>query len=262
MTEGSLAFDRTAAEYDATFTRSTLGAIMRRAVWRRLDVCFRRGDHVLEINCGTGEDAVYLARRGVRVLASDASSSMISVAREKIEVAGVGEMVETLPMAIEDLESSDVTQGWAFDGMLSNFGGLNCVSDLEAVAREAAGWLRPGARVVLCLMGPWVPWEWGWYLWRGEPRRAFRRLRPGGTNWRGLTIRYPSVRGVRRAFAPGFAVHRVAALGALLPPSYVEEWAVRHRALVERLDRWERRLELWSPLVWLADHYVMELVRR
>ena len=51
-----------------------------------------------------------------------------------------------------------------FDGALSNFGGLNCVDDL-GVRR-----LRPGlggaARGValLCVMGPVVPWEWGWFL--------------------------------------------------------------------------------------------------
>jgi hypothetical protein len=56
-------------------------------------------------------------------------------------------------------------------------------------------------------------------------------------------------------------VRRVAALGALLPPPYTESWAGRHPGLVERLDRWERRLEAMPPLPWLADHYLMELER-
>jgi SAM-dependent methyltransferase len=262
MNEGSLAFDPMAADYDATFSRSTLGALLRRAVWQRLDVCFKPGDTVLEVNCGTGEDAVHLARRGVRVLATDASPSMIRVTRAKIEDAGVSGMVEANLLAIEELATGEVTRGRSFDGMLSNFGGLNCVPDLVGVAHAAAARLRAGASVVLCVMGPRVPWEWGWYLWRGEPRRAFRRLRRGGSRWRGLTIRYPSVRTVRRAFESEFAVRRVAALGALLPPTYVEEWAARHPGFVARLDRWERRLETWPPMVWLADHYVMELVRR
>jgi hypothetical protein len=56
-------------------------------------------------------------------------------------------------------------------------------------------------------------------------------------------------------------MRRVSALGALVPPPYAEEWASRHRGLLEALERWERRLETVPPLPWLADHYVLELQR-
>ena len=114
---------------------------------------------------------------------------------------------------------------------------------------------------VLCVMGPVVPWEWLWFLARGEPAKAFRRLRPGGVAWRGLSIRYPSARRLRRAFSPGFRYLRAGALGALVPPPYSEPWAARHPRLLAFLDRWERRLETWAPLPSLADHYVLELER-
>ena len=52
------------------------------------------------------------------------------------------------------------------------------------------------------------------------------------------------------------------AVGALLPPSYAEPWAVKHPRTIARLDRWERRLENRWPLPWLADHYLAELERR
>ncbi len=148
-----------------------------------------------------------------------------------------------------------------FDGALSNFGGLNCVADLPGVAAGLAGCLRPGAMALLCVMGPLVPWEWAWYLRRGQPAKAFRRLRRGGVAWRGLTIRYPSIGALRRAFAPWFRMRRVSAVGALLPPSYVEEWAAQRPRLLDRLGRWERRAETWPPLPWLADHYLLELER-
>jgi len=115
--------------------------------------------------------------------------------------------------------------------------------------------------VVLCVMGPLVPWEWAWFLGHGQPGKAFRRLTSDGVEWRGLRIRYPSIRVLRRALAPGFRVRRVAALGALLPPPYAESWAVRHPDLTDRLERWERRLETVPPLPWLADHYLLELER-
>ena len=78
----------------------------------------------------------------------------------------------------------------------------------------------------------------------------------------GTTVRYPSVRTVGRAFAPDFAVRRTGGLGVLVPPTYAEEWARRHPALVERLDRWERRIEDWPLVPRLGDHYLLELERR
>jgi hypothetical protein len=110
-------------------------------------------------------------------------------------------------------------------------------------------------------MGPWVPWEWVWFLLRAQPGNAFRRLRVGGSYWRGIRIQYPSIRTLRRSLAPEFRMLRVSAIGALLPPPYAEAWMRARPAWLARLDRWERRLETMPPLPWLADHYLMELQR-
>lgn len=255
----AMPFDAMAADYDRSFTESAIGQRMRAAVRRRLDAAFRPGEHVLELNCGTGEDAVHLARRGVRVLATDISPPMLAVTRAKVERAGLGGLVEVAELAIEDWACH---REGSFDGVLSNFGGLNCVEDLRGVARGLAATLRPGARALLCVMGPAVPWEWGWYLAHGEPRKAARRVRQGGAVWRGLTIRYPTIGTMRRTFAPHFAARRVAAIGALVPPTYAEAWASRHPRVLAALDRLERRFETIPPLPWLADHYLLELERR
>lgn len=251
------AFDALAADYDCRFTATPLGVLLRDAVQRRLDARFAAGDRVLELACGTGEDAVHLAQRGVRVLATDASPIMVETARRKVEAAGLAERVEVRPLAIEDLG----ILGGTFDGAFSSFGGLNCVADLTATAQALAGLLRPGAPALLCVMGPLVPWEWLRGLAQARPSEAFRRLRPNGLPWRGMTVRYPSIRTLRRAFAPGFRLARVSAVGALLPPTELEGWTRRHPRLLATLARWERRLEAVPPLPWLADHYLAELER-
>ena len=252
-------FDSMAQDYDRLFTASSIGQRMRAAVWRRLDAAFRPGERVLELNCGTGEDAIYLGGRGVRVLATDASREMLGVSRAKVERAGLRGLVEVAHMPIEDLAQHPPPA--PFDGVLSNFGGLNCVDDLPSVARGLAAVTRPGARALLCVMGPAVPWEWGWYVAHGQLRKALRRLRREGTPWRGLTIRYPSIGQVRRAFAPHFAQRRVSAVGALVPPTFAEPWAARHPRVLAALDGFERRVETAWPLPWLADHVLIELDR-
>jgi SAM-dependent methyltransferase len=232
--------------------------MMRTAVWTRCAARFAPGMRVLEMNCGTGEDALWLAHHGIEVLATDLSPAMLQVASKKLAASPGGAPVSFERLAWEELKGFDAGP---FDGALSNFGGLNCVSDLPDAVRALATKLRPGAVAILCIMGPAVPWEWGWFLAQGKPAAAFRRLRRAGVLWSGITVRYPSIATTRRAVAPAFQVLRVSAIGALLPPPYTEQRIGRYPRLIAALNRVERRFESRWPLPLLADHYVVELER-
>jgi SAM-dependent methyltransferase len=253
-------FEALAGSYDETFTRTLIGTTLRRAVWRRLDPAFPPRARVLELGCGTGEDAVHLAKRGVVVVATDPAERMVLEARAKVERAGVADLVTTRTLDAGRLDEIDLDG--PFDGAFSNFGALNCVPDLAAVSAGLSRHVRTGGRVLLCLMGRYVPWEWGWFLAHGDRRSAFRRLAPGGAEWRGLRVAYPPLRELRRVFAPGFRFLGARAIGALLPPTYVEELSARHPRLLAALDALERRIESVPPFPSLADHVLLELERR
>ncbi len=252
-------FDALAATYDEDFTRTDLGRRLRSAVWRHLDAAFVSGHRVLELGCGTGEDALHLASRGVSVVATDASGAMVAETVRKARGSGLSHLVDARQVSFETLGAEAPSLG-AFDGAFSDFGALNCAAALPPVA-EALGRLLPaGAPLLLVVMGRWVPWEWAFYLRRSDGARAFRRFRRGGTAWRGLTVRYPSPGRFLRTFSPWFRRRRLAALGVLLPPSYAAS-SVSPSTLV-RLDRWERRLESAPLLPRLADHTLFVLERR
>lgn len=252
-------FEAAAADYDDTFSSTTLGRRYRAAVDTSLRWAFPAGSQVLELNCGTGEDAVALARRGVRVDATDAADAMVAATAAKVRAAGLDAVVSVAPLRLESL---DAVAGRAYDGVLSNFGGLNCVADLAGAAQGMAAAVRPGGRGVVCVMGPVVPWEWAWFGLHGRPASAVRRLRRD-VEWRGMPLRYPSVGSAARAFgAAGFDVRGRRAVGVLLPPPYTERWAARHPHLIGSLDAAERHIERWPGAAGLADHYVLELVRR
>jgi SAM-dependent methyltransferase len=259
LTAAAAPFDALAAHYDAEFTVTPLGQRLRRAVWRHLDAAFPEGSCVLDLGCGTGEDAVHLAARGISVHALDASPAMTDAALAKAAREGVAARVRVETRPIEALNG---LPDRPFDGAYSNFGALNCVADLGGVARSLAPLLRPGAPLVVVLMGRSVPWEWAWHLTHGAPRTAFRRYSRRGVPWRGLTVFYPTTRAVRKALAPGFDLRGMRAIGALLPPTYAGGWAGRHPRLFEALDRTERRLEAVWPLPLLADHILFRFERR
>jgi len=167
------AFDPVAPRYDAAFTDRLLGHWLREAVRERL--AFSPGEHVLELGCGTGVDAVWLAERGVRVTATDASPAMLAEVEAKAVRAGVADRVSVARLELTAIETSFEP----FDGAFSNFGALNCLAERRSLAEALAGWVRPGGRVVLVLMGPVCAWEIVWHLGHGQPRKAFRRLRIG-----------------------------------------------------------------------------------
>src|SRR3954471_3500438 len=77
-------FDAVAAGYDETFTSSIIGQAQRGAVWKELAKTFSAGERILEIGCGTGVDACFLAERGVEVVACDSSSQMVEMTARRI----------------------------------------------------------------------------------------------------------------------------------------------------------------------------------
>jgi ubiquinone/menaquinone biosynthesis C-methylase UbiE len=231
-------FDRVAARYDELWTTTAIGRAQRNAVWRVIDPLFQPGDRVLDIGCGTGEDAVHFATRGVTVHGVDASSAMIAMAQSR-----GGFTAQVLPA--EDLAQLTGT----FDGALSNFGALNCVDDLAPVARALGALVRPGGRVAICTIGRFCAWEVLHYGVRLNFRSAFRRL--GG---HAPPVHYPTVRQLRAAFSTHFELQRWTGIGTLIPPSYVK-FSARAVKLLAPVDR-------LPFLRSLADHRLLIFVRK
>ena len=253
------AFDSMAGHYDTEFTASALGRVLRPMVWERFAACFAPGSSLLELGCGTGEDAIHLAKSGHRVMATDASPQMVELARRKAEAAGVEGRIRFEVAPMESLPGVLGTE--VFDGVYSNFGAVNCAQDLAALAGALSPRLAPNAPLVWVIMGRFVPWEMSWYLLRGDARRAFRRFRRDGSEWRGLTIHYPTPGDCARLLEPHFVFHGARPLGAVLPPSYAAGWLDRAPRRHRWLSRLERMLFDRARGAGLGDHYVFEARR-
>ena len=282
---GSLAempFDRVADEYDDTFTNSLIGRAQREVVWDELDRVFHHRDRVLELNCGTGVDALHLAHGGVCVLACDIAPRMIDVANRRLSLlsacaeasaggpAKIAAPVEFRILAnerIQEIRESGCAEFRRFDGVFSNFAGLNCVEDLTTFARDLARLVTPRGQIVLCLFGRFCMWEILWYLAHGEPVKAFRRLRASGCsaspsgNGAPVHVRYYSARKLASIFSPEFRLTRWRGVGVAVPPSYVEPLAQRFPAALDYLISLDRRLGALPLLRGLADHVLLTLER-
>src|SRR5437870_3363925 len=160
-TVSTRAFDEAARRYDADAASNLMMRWLRRESLRQLLRAFSPGDSVLEIGCGTGEEAIALARRDVRVLATDASPEMVEVVREKASAYGTtlsGLSIAVLP--VERLDRLVEERGASsFDGTYSSLGALNCTPDLAPVARHLATLVKPGGTVVISLLNKYCLWE-------------------------------------------------------------------------------------------------------
>jgi len=270
--EEPAAFDALADRYDALFSDPPLGQVLRRSVWRHVDPLFRSGMRVLDLGCGTGEDALHLAARGVEVLALDASAAMIRAAGAKVLAAGLGDRVRLaqLDMARRgglDRLSTAAFDGAAVDGALANFGVLNCLSDkaLRELGTGLASRIQPTGHLIAVVMGPRCAWELLWYAAHGDFRRATRRMKSGGViaelGSGPLTVHYPSARSLSDVFAPQFRLVETAAIGCALPPGYAAGWFQRRSRALAWLARVDRRIERWPAAVALADHYLARFER-
>jgi ubiquinone/menaquinone biosynthesis C-methylase UbiE len=257
-------FDAVAESYDDTFTKSKIGRAQRSAVWRELEKIFFHGDRVLEIGCGTGIDACFLANRGVSVLACDSSPRMVQTAEHRVEQTQNQRLVKTRVVAAERLGSLDDSE--RYDGAFSNFGALNCVKDTGLLVGELARLVRPGGSALLCWMGPFCVWEMFWYACHGNSAKAFRRLRRQPVSARlaeGVTVRvhYPSVRSLAKQFQPYFSLTEIVGVGIFVPPSYIEPGAKRFPRLLRGAERLDAFFSHCPGVRVLADHILLRFER-
>jgi SAM-dependent methyltransferase len=251
MSEGAaslaaLAFDGVAPVYDSEFGLNPIGLYFRHVFQERLRLLFPRGARVLDLGCGTGEDALYLAGLGVNVLGVDVSPAMVKRAREKAAARGVGAgSVRFEVRAAEDVGS---TFGM-FDGAISNFGALNCAA-LPAVGRALVSRLRPGAPVAFCVIGPRpLPGLVQEALTSRPARSPEARIAGRRVPARGL-----SAGELQDGLGPGFSWRPGAALGVLVPAPAHEGWARRNPIAFGLLAAAERLVRDWPVARDCGDH--------
>ena len=72
-------WNHAADRYAEAFTKTSIGRLWREAVQRELDAAFQPSFDLLEMNSGTGIDAIHLATRRATVLPFDISPRMIEL---------------------------------------------------------------------------------------------------------------------------------------------------------------------------------------
>jgi ubiquinone/menaquinone biosynthesis C-methylase UbiE len=253
------AFSRTAEKYDRFAEDHPNLARIRARVYRHFSQYLAPGSHILELNAGTGTDAVHLAQQGYKVHATEIAPGMIQRIESKINQHHLRDRLTVQNCSFTALEQ---VRGGPFDAVFSNLGGLNCLSDLRTVTGRLPSLLKPGGLVTWVLMPPVCLWELA-LVFAGNFRFAFRRLSPGGTiaHLEGMhfMIHYYTPEQVTQAFGTAFITLAIEGLSVFAPPAESKNLAKQHPLVYRWLSWLDDRLANRRPFNRWGDFFIISL---
>jgi ubiquinone/menaquinone biosynthesis C-methylase UbiE len=260
----SAAFTRQSAVFDAIYSSDTIIQYKRQRVWQHLKKYLPLPAQLLELNAGTGEDAIELARNGHHIHATDISAGMLSRLDEKVRERGLKQRISHELCSFTELETLE-NKG-PYDLIFSNFAGLNCTQELNKVLDSFSSLLKPGGFVTLVLLPRFCLWEF-LLLFKGKVRTAFRRFtgsRGARAHVEGSWFRcwYYNPSFIRGHLKNSFDIKSVEGLCTLVPPSYLQHFAEKkpklYRFLVKKENDWKNR---W-PWNCIGDYYIITLQKK
>lgn len=254
-------FDKAAPHYDASFTNSKIGKMQRDLVYKQLAKELFSIQNILEINCGTGEDALWLAQQNFKVTATDISSKMIEVAKSKA-------VLDNLTFSTVDIKTIAMKfSGQKFDLIFSNFGGLNCLSKPELVKffKDSSTLLSEKGKLVLVIMPKNTLWEQGYFLAKAQFSRAFRRKKEvvvADVDGEKVPTYYYNPKDIVNLAGNDFEWLNHKPIGFFVPPSYLESFFKNKEGILRFLLGLENKISERSLLSKRADHYILTLQKR
>lgn len=261
-------FDKAAITYDQDFTHSNIGKALRNNVWKYLDQVLENSPplKILELNCGTGEDAVWFAQKGHQVFATDISAEMAKITSSKVQNKGLQNMVDVFTCDARTVDQCDFSSD--FDLVFSNFGGLNCLDStkLEKLSGNLCKLLKPNGRFIAVVMPRYCMWESFYFLTKFDLKKMFRR-----NTINSLQVKVGDVYVDTWYYSPAQFYHLfqiyfkklfAKPVGIAIPPSYMEKSIGEKPNLMNPLNQLESFLGSITSLSSVSDHFLIDMVKR
>ena len=253
------AFSAQSALFDEADEKNLIIHWMREQVREHVLELWKLGDSILELNAGTGLDAIYFAEKGFKVYATDNAQGMIDVVDQKISRRSLADKITTQRCSFSELENVNRT---GFDHIFSNFGGLNCTDSLDKVIDSFDRLLKPGGTATLVIMPKICPWELMLAL-KGNFKIAFRRLKKGGVRshleGKYFNTYYYSSAQLRKMFDEKYSVVSIKGLGVFVPPPYLDTFPIKHPDIYKTLQAIDKTVSTIPPFRSWADHFIISV---
>ena len=217
--------------------------------------------NILELNGGTGSDALHFVKKGYKVHLIDVSKGMIEKSKSKITSEEIEHKLTIERKSFEQLQDLPKNN---YDYIFSNFGGLNCTPNVKKVIDQFPLVLKDEGYITLVIMPPICPWELINIFW--SPKMALRRLPslfglPIKANVSGIkfwTYYYP-VNKVKKLFDKRYEFISLESLSLFSPPSFLDYFPVKYPKLFKKLLEFDNRLTKHFPFNHFGDFYILTL---
>jgi ubiquinone/menaquinone biosynthesis C-methylase UbiE len=257
----SEAFSRQSVIFDELNNNNKISEYLRSIYRAEVDSKLRPNDRILELNCGTGLDAIYFASKGHDVLATDLSQGMINQLNAKLTNADLKGKIRTMLCSFNELSK---IKDQKFDYILSNFGGLNCTDKLNEVLISFNSLLNNNGKISLVIMPKYCPWEWLMVL-KGKFSTAFRRFRKGTSahiEGKHFLCYYYSPDYILNALKKDFKLLSLKGICITVPPEFYTGFIERYPKLFKFLSKIDKSISKVFPFTHCCDHYVITLQKK
>jgi ubiquinone/menaquinone biosynthesis C-methylase UbiE len=257
------AFTRQSVKFDQLYSTDAIIQYKRKRVRDHIDELVVSSSAMLELNAGTGEDAIYFAGKGHRVHATDISAGMLEMISKKIAGKEVQEHISMERCSFNDLNG--LQKRGPYDHVYSNFGGLNCTPQLDKVLVSLSSVIKPGGTVTLVVISKFCLWE-TLLLFRGKFKTAFRRFfskqgRAANVEGTSFLCWYYSPFYIIKHLK-GFELISLEGLCTIVPPSYIEGFGEKHPKLFSFLKSKENAWKSKWPWNRTGDYFIISLRKK
>ena len=262
--KAAAAFTGQSVIFDDLYSSNTIIQYKREQVRNHILHYLPPNCHILELNSGTGEDAVFFAGEGHHVHATDISSGMQQELVRKVEKHQLNGMVSNELCSYTALDQ--LKNKGPYDLIFSNFAGLNCTNELDKVLSSLSSLLKANGMVTLVILPKFCLWE-TLLIFKGNFRTAFRRF----FSSKGRTAHVEGSYFKCWYYAPSYVIKRtkwefdllrIEGLCTIVPPSYVEGFAEKHPTVYSFLKNWEDKLKSRWPWKYIGDYYIISLRKK
>lgn len=258
------AFSKQSGIFDELYSENTIVRYKRSRVRKHVLQYLRQWGSILELNSGTGEDALFFAKKGHKVHATDISAGMQQQLMKKVAYHEMERMVSNERCSFTALQ--ELKNKGPYDHIFSNFAGLNCTGDLKAVLSSLSPLVKPGGVVTLVILPKFCLWEF-LLVFKGKFRTAFRRFaskngRKAHVEGTHFTCWYYNPSYVISSMKEDYDLLSVEGLCTVVPPSYIEGFAEKHPGAYKFLKRAEDRLKLSWPWKYIGDYYIISFSKK
>lgn len=258
------AFNKQSSVFDELYAENIIIDYKRKRVRDHLLQWLTPDSLILELNAGTGDDAVFFALMGHHVHATDIADDMLKKLQKKVQQKKLENNISFEKCSYTSLDTLE--KKGPYDCIFSNFGGLNCTNELDKVLYAFDALLKPDGVVTLVIMPGFCLWETLLFL-RGDFKTAFRRLlhkngTPAQIDGEHFLCWYYSPSYIKHVLKNNFEVLKIEGLCTIVPPSYLENFPKKFPRIYERLCRKEQQYKSRVPWRNIGDYFIISLRKK